>query len=185
MSTTTSKPSKATALARVQALIAGTKTHFPTSSITLGNTAYTAASLVELFQSLADAIAATDTAHAGTKDAVTALRGARAKVSPVMLAYKRWLLTTFGTATQTLADFGVPPPKARTPRTSEQNAAAAAKRTATRKARGTVGKKKKLAVKGDVTGVLVTPLTSAGASTPSAAPAETAPKIAATGGASK
>ena len=167
----TSKSSKVTASARVQALIAGTQKHFPTSSITLGNATYTAASLVELLKSLADAIAVVDAAHASAKDAVTALRGAQAKVGPVMLAYKRWLITTFGTATQTLADFGVQPHKARTPRTSAQNAAAAAKRRATRQARGTTGKKAKLAIKGDVTGVIVTPVTSASAPSPGAAPA--------------
>lgn len=172
---TTSKPSKATTLASVQAVIAGTKQHFPNGSFTLGNVAYTTATLVGLFQSLADAIAATDATHAADKDAVTALRETQTHVAPVLLAYKRWLLTTYGKATQTLADFGVQPRKARTPRTSEQNAAAAAKRAATRKARGTVGKKKKLAVKGDVTGVKVTPVTNAGGSTPAASPAEPAP----------
>ncbi len=175
MSSTISKASKATSLALVQALIAGTKKHFPNGSFTLGNTAYTTASLVELFQSLADAIAASDAAHASAKDAVTASRGAKAKVGPVILAYKRWLLSTFGNATQQLADFGVPPPKARTPRTGEQNAAAAAKRKATRLARGTVGSKKKLAVKGGVTGVVVTPITSSGSSS-SATPPEAASK---------
>jgi hypothetical protein len=172
MSNTTSKPTKASTLGHVQALIAGTKQHFPSSTITLGNTAYTTASLVELLQSLADAIAATDTVHAASKEAVSALRASRAKVSPVMAAYKRWILTTFGNAAQTLVDFGVQAPKARTPLTTGKLAAAAAKAASTRKARGTVGSKKKLAVKGDVTGVIVTPVTTVVAPTPSATPAE-------------
>ena len=47
---------------------------------------------------------------------------------------------------------------------------------ATRLARGTTSKKQKLAVKGDVTGVIVTPVTHAGPSpSPTAAPAEPAP----------
>lgn len=175
MSNATSNPSKATTLARVQALIAGTKQHFPNGSFTFGSTVYTAASLIGLLQSLADAIAAADAAHAGTRDTVAALRAARAKVGPVMLAYRRQLLVMFGNTAQTLADFGVPPPKARTPLTSEKKAAKAAKNKATRQARGTVGKKKKLAVKGDVTGVLLTPVTNAG-STPSATAAEPASK---------
>jgi hypothetical protein len=176
MSNTTSNPSKANTLARVQALIAGTKQHIPNGSFTFGSTVYTTASLIGLLQSLADAIAGADTAHAGTKDAVATLRAARAKVGPVLLAYRRQLLGMFSNAAQTLADFGVQPPKARTPLTSEKKAAAAAKRKATRQARGTVGKKKKLAVKGDVTGIIVTPVTNAGASTPSATAAEPASK---------
>lgn len=165
-------------LARVQALIAGTKQHFPSGSFTLGNTAYTTASLVGLLQSLADAIAAADTAHASTKDAVAKLRAARATVGPVMLAYRHQLLTMFTNAAEKLADFGMQPAKARTPLTSEKKAAAAVKRKATRAARGTVGKKKKAAIKGDVTGIVVTPVTSAGGSAPSASPAEAAPKAA-------
>ena len=163
-------------LARVQALIAGTKQHFPTSTFTLGNTAYTTASLVGLLQSLADAIAAADAAHASTKDAVAKLRAARATVGPVLLTYRRQLLTMFTTAAEKLADFGLQPAKARRPLTSEQKAAAAVKSKATREARGTVGKKKKAAIKGEVKGIVVTPVTSAGASTPSASPAEPAPK---------
>ena len=49
MSTNTSK-SKAAALAHVQALIAGTQKHLPNGSFTLGNTTYTAASLVRSYR---------------------------------------------------------------------------------------------------------------------------------------
>jgi hypothetical protein len=182
--TTVSRAPKAAALARVQALIAGTQKHFPNGSFTIGNTVFTTASLVQLFQSLADAISAVNSAEASAKDAVAKLRGVRANVTPVILEFTRLLRVTFGTATQSLADFGLEPAKARKPLTSEANAAAAAKRVATRKARGTTSKKQKLAVKGDVTGVVVTPVTSAPASSPAAQPATTAPG-APTPGASK
>src|SRR6202035_2367644 len=100
-------------------------------------------------------------------------------------AYKRFVRATFTGATQTLADFGLEPPKARKPLTSEQRAAAAAKATATRKARGTTSKKQKLAIKGNVIGVNVTPVTEPAAATPPApaqepvSPAPTAPSTAA------
>jgi hypothetical protein len=176
MSGTTSRQSKAAALARVQALIAGTKKHFPNGSFTLGNATFTTASLVQLFESLNEATTAANAAEAGAKDAVAKLRAARANVNPVILDFKRLLLVTFGTATQTLVDFGLEPTKARSPRTSEQNAAAAAKRKATRKARGTASKKQKLAIKGDVTGVVVTPVTKqAQPASPSPQPASSAP----------
>jgi len=42
--------------------------------------------------------------------------------------------------------------------TVEKRAAAAAKREATRQARGIIGKRKRAGVKGDVTGVVVTPV---------------------------
>jgi hypothetical protein len=74
---------------------------------------------------------------------------------------------------QSLADFGLQPPKARAPLTSEQKTAATVKAIATRKARGTTSKKQKLAISGHVIGVTVTPITEPAAS-PAAQPASTA-----------
>ena len=176
MSTITSTQSKASALVHVQALMAGTEKHFPNGSFTLGNAAYTTASLVQAFKALADALTVLAAAHASTRDAVTALREAETKVTPLMRDYRNFLRATFSTAHAQLADFGLAPPKARSPLSSEKRVAAAAKMRATRAARGTTSKKQKLAVKGDVTGVLVTPITAAGPSSPpTAAPAVPAP----------
>jgi hypothetical protein len=168
MSTATSKQNKATALARVQALIAGTKQHFPNGSFTLGNTAYTTASLLAALQGYADTLVALNAAHAGVKDAVKTVNAKATTVTPIVRDYRSFLRATFSTTSVQLADFGMQAPKARTPLTSDQRAAATAKVRATRKARGTTSKKQKLAVKGDVTGVIVTPVTHAG---PTATPA--------------
>src|SRR5260370_38844576 len=61
------------------------------------------------------------------------------------------------------------PPKVRTPMDSDKRAGAVAKMRATRKARGTTSRKQKLAIKGDVTGVCITPVShaEAAAHTPS------------------
>jgi hypothetical protein len=166
MSSTTSKKSKATALASVQALIAGTQKHFPTGSLTIGNTAYTTASIVQTLQGLADAYTRLDAAHANVKDQVTEQRATESKVAPFLRDYTKFLRGTLGTGAAQLADFGLQPPKARKPLTAEQRAAAKAKADATRKARGTTSKKQKLTVQGDVTGVVVTPVTSHPASPP-------------------
>jgi hypothetical protein len=157
MSNSTSN-TKAAALAHVQALIAGTTKHFPNGTFTIGSTTYTTASLLQVLQGLANAMTARDAAQAGAKDAMAAEQAAQTQVGPILKAYKRLVLAAFANATQTLADFGLTPPKAPTPLTSEQLAAKAAKSRATRAARGTTSKKQKLAVKGDVTGVTVTPV---------------------------
>ena len=176
MSTITSTQSKASALVRVQALMAGTEKHFPNGSFTLGNATYTTASLVQAFKALADALTVLAAAHASTRDAGTAVREAGTKVIPLVRDYRNFLRATFSTANAQLADFGLAPPKARSPLSSEKRVAAAAKMRATRAARGTTSKKQKLAVKGDVTGVIVTPVTSTGPSpSPTAASAEPAP----------
>src|SRR5580692_1232167 len=176
---------KAAALALLQALIAGTQKHFPSGTFTLGNTTYTTASLTQLFQSLITAMAAQTVAQSNAKDAVAATHGLQAQVDPVILIYTRFLQATFASATQTLTEFGLAPRKVPAPRTAEQKAAAAAKAKATREARGTTGKKAKLAVKGNVTGITVTPITVQPAPAPSAQPASSAPTAAPTGTASK
>jgi hypothetical protein len=143
MSTTSSRPTKASALAQVQALIAGTQKHFPSGSFTLGNAPYTTATLIQALQSLTNAFTALAAAHVQVKDAGLTLQGVQANVGPVIRDYKRYLLASFSTAPQTLADFGMQPPKARKPLNSDQRAAAKAKVTATRAARGTTSKKQK------------------------------------------
>jgi hypothetical protein len=163
-------------LAHVQALISGAEKHLPNGSFNVGGTLVTTASLVQVFQTLADAIVAVNAAHVALKDAVAALSATNAKVGPVMRPFRRIVQGMFAGATQTLADFGLEPPKARKPRTAEQLAAAAAKAKATRIARGTASKKQKLAVKGNVTGVDIHPIAQPAApATPSAPEASNAP----------
>ena len=76
-----------------------------------------------------------------------------------MSAIVQAVRTAFGGQADVLADFGLAPKKARAPLTVEQMAAAAAKRKATRAARGTTSKKaSKKGIKGAVTGIVVTPI---------------------------
>ena len=185
MSNTTSSKSKATVLAQLQALITGLQKQFPNGQFTLGNTAFTTATLVQALQSLIDAINAVNTAQANAKVAVTALGVTVAKVGPIVLALRRNLLAMFGNATDTLALFGLEPRKAPAPRTGKEIAAAAAKAEATRKARGTTSKKQKLKVTGNVTGVQVIPITAPAAAPPSAQPATATPTAAPPGTAGK
>jgi hypothetical protein len=153
------KPSKASASASLRALIAGTQKHTPNGSLTFGNATYAASSLVQMSQSLLDAMAAHDAAASQARDELLALRDVAAKVGPVLRAYRRFLVVTYGNATQTLADYGLTPPKAKAPLTSEKKALAVAKLRATRIARGTTSKKQKAAIKGTVTAPATTPAT--------------------------
>jgi hypothetical protein len=165
------KNSKAETVARMQAMIQGLQKRFPNGQFTLGNKAFTTAALVQTFQGLIDAIQKVNAAQASAEVAVTAMTSTKADVNQVFVGLKRNLLNTFGTDAETLGDFGLEPRKAPAPRTTEQKAATTAKMRATRKARGTTSKKQKLAIKGDVTGVIVTPTTAQ----PSAAPTPTQP----------
>lgn len=153
----------------MQAIISGLQKHSPNGQFTLGGAPFTTASLVTLFQSVISAMAAVTAAQASASEAVAAMVKAVAQAGPTYLLLKRYLLNLYGTSTSTLADFGLQPPKARTPMTSAEKTAAAAKAKATREARGTTSKKQKLAVTGNVSGVTVTPVTMVEA-TPPAAP---------------
>lgn len=82
----TAKPSKAKALAGVQALIAGTQKHLPNASLTVGNTTYAAASLIQVLQSLVDAITKQNEVKVAAKDALTALHDVKTRVNPVVNA---------------------------------------------------------------------------------------------------
>jgi hypothetical protein len=176
---TNSRPSisKAALATRLQSMIDGLQKHSPNGQFTLGGTIVTTAFLVTLFQSVLTAMANVTAAQASATDAVAAMNAAVAKAGPTYLSLKRDLLNTVGTATSTLADYGLEPPKARTPMTSAEKTAAVAKAKATREARGTTSKKQKLKVTGNVTGVTVTPITvSAAAPAPTAPPATTTTK---------
>jgi hypothetical protein len=158
MSNSTSK-SKAAALAQLLALIAGTQKHLPNGSFTIGGTVYTTASLIQVLQTLVNAMTARIAAATGAKDALVTEQATQKTVGPIALAYKNLVLAAYTNASQTLSDFGLTPRKVPAPLTTEELAAKAAKSKATRAARGTTSKKQKLAVTGNVTGVTVTPIT--------------------------
>jgi hypothetical protein len=175
MSGITSKESKAVALAHVQALILGLLKHLAGQSFTIGTVPFTTATLAQLLQELADAFAQLNEARAAAKDALAKLEATKARVGPVMQGFARIVVAMFTGDTATLADFGLRARKVPPPKTVEQMAAAKAKAKATREARGTMSAKAKRAIKGNVTGVTVTPITSPAAAEPSTQPAAIAP----------
>jgi hypothetical protein len=166
--------SKATLQQRVGSLITGTQKHFPTGQLTVGGVTYESATLVQTLQGLGNSIAGADAAKAKWNDALKDMQDQEAKVGPVVRAFQSYLLSSFGNTPSTLADFGLVPRSVRAPLTVEQKAAAAAKSAATRTARHTKGSVQKKAVKGNVTGVVVTPIS---APQPSAASPTAAPPV--------
>jgi hypothetical protein len=161
---------------RIRGLVAGTQKHAANGQVSFGSKSYDAATLVKLFQSLADALDAADAARVRWQDALESVRGLRSSVLPIVQGYREWVAVTYAGTPSLLADYGVPPRKVRAPLTAEQKAAAALKRKATRAARGTLGSKQKKGVKGDVAGIEVAPLISTVSKPGVAAPgAPTAP----------
>jgi hypothetical protein len=154
----TRKMSSEAALA--EQLVAGTQKYLSAvSQITLEGSTFTPSQLEAQLNAFADLRNAVDAAKATVKAKLLDERMKAPALRAIFLAFIGFVRVTFGNQPEVLAGFGLAPKKEKKALTTEQQAAAKAKREATRKARGTVGKKKKLAIKGDVTGVVVTPIT--------------------------
>ena len=139
-------------------LIAGTAKRLTNATQVqfLGST-FTPAQITSTLQQLVDLRSAVDVAKASVTAKVAAEEAAMPSLHAFQSAYVAYIKVAFGTSPEALADFGLAP-KTRVPLTTEQQAAANAKRSATRKARHVMGSNQKKAIKGTVTGVVVTPI---------------------------
>jgi hypothetical protein len=158
-----SKVGKDNDASRAGDLVAGTTKHFtnPSQELVFGGATQTVAEVTAKLQTIPALRAATTQAQSTAHAKVVTEEAQLPALLAFMTAYAAFLKAMFGNTPDVLADFGLEPKKAPTPLTAAQQAAAVAKRKATRTARGTRGAVQKKAVKGNVTGVVVTPVTAA------------------------
>jgi hypothetical protein len=138
---------KATLEQRVRKLIAGTLKHPPAGPLTVAGQSLTADAIVQVLQSLVDALVKVGAARAAWQEALNEMHGVHAKVVPFIGRYRSVLTGMYGDAPGTLEDYGLTPRKVPVPKTAEQKAAAAALRKATRAVRHTMGKRQKAKIK--------------------------------------
>jgi hypothetical protein len=119
------------------------------SSLPLVGSTYTMAALKELIQSRIDAVNTVVNAKAHWHDASATYDALNTHVTEVVRGLRQYVISAFGASNPVLADFGFTPPKKQA-LTPEQKVARALKAAATRKARGTMGKKQKAGIKGAV-----------------------------------
>ena len=170
----TSKNSKTGRTTLVGNLIKGSGLHLdPTQKVVLNGTATTVAAILTQLQSFVNNRNAVVAAQATAKDAVATERAQAPALNVVIDAFEAFVRFTFGDQATVLTAFGLAPHKVPAPMTAEEKAVAAAKRKATREARGTTSPKQKKSVKGNVTATLV--VTPATAPTPAPAEAPAAP----------
>jgi hypothetical protein len=174
MSPTTDK-SKMSRQDRLRRVVPGAQKHFtPDTSFTLAGSTFTLAQFVQFCEK---DIAASDAAvqsRASWLTTVQVERDTHKQSNPVLGAFKSFVASKYGVtqnAGETLADFGYTPRKARTKTVATKNAAVA-KALATRQARGTMGPRAKLLVKGTVA---TPPAPVAGAPAHATPPATAAP----------
>jgi len=165
------------------ALIAGLTAYYqPGDVLQLPTGDETRDEVIADLQTFVQAAEDTKAAYLAWRAAVQKERTIELALRPEKQAVQSVVIGRFGRASTTLLKFGIQP---RVPvvRTVAAKAEANAKSEATRKARGTKGSKQKLDVTGNVTGVVITPVTSTQdvptlAITPAEEPSATAPAAA-------
>ena len=170
MGTNTKTKQKGTQAVLAASLAAGALKHFAVGiSMPVGGVMLTLAQIETTLTSFASLRNGVDTARAALQAKLAVETAQAVAMSAFIDAFVKIVRGCFGNQPDVLADFGLAPEKPKTPLTVEQKLAAAAKRKATRVARGTKGSKAKLAITGNVTGVVVTPVTTATPTQPAAA----------------
>jgi hypothetical protein len=161
-------------MASDQSLIDGLVKHAATlATLLVAGTVVKTSDLVLVLQARIAAIKLALSTKASFMAAVAAAHAEIANTAKLVSGARQALKIAFAGQVDTLADFGLKPPKPRTPLTAEQKAAAVSKGRATREARHTMGPKEKA----KITGVTA----AAAAATAAAA----TPPAGGTGGASK
>jgi hypothetical protein len=172
---------KTSATTRATQFMAGIAKHLVgVTSVTFSSAPHTPADLTTAFQTLVSLRAGVIAAQAAAKAKLAAESAQRPAILVLLDGFEAYVKLTYSEQPDVLSDFGLAPKKPRAKRTAEQQAAANAKAKATREARGTKGSVQKKSVKGAVTGVEITPVTSAPLPAPPVAPSAPAPAASAT-----
>ena len=160
--------SKASRQAKVQKIVAAMSKFYGTQPVSLAGTTFSRAALQKLLQADVASSDAVDQARAVWLKAVEAQKASRTQTNPVLRAIRNKVLGDHGDsrdAGEVLAEFGIAPRSTRKA-TSEEQVAAAKKRTATREARHTLGSKERSKIDGTTVAV-----NNGAESTPAASPA--------------
>lgn len=161
----------------VKQLSAGTKKHFPNSNqqVQVGGDTRTVAQVTGGLDSLVTLREESEAAKATAKVKLEAEKAQAPTLLALVTAWVLFIRATLGNSPEILGDFGLDPIKPKKPRSAEAKAIAAAKRDATRQARGTRSKKAKQDIHGNVAAKLVvTPLAAPQPASPAAPPAGSA-----------
>jgi hypothetical protein len=161
------KDNKEKQVARDMQMIAGIEKHLSKgASWIIAGKKYTPAQVVEIFQARIDRANVVLATRATWRGAVKIERAGLVETKQFASAVRQAVLSMFGTAGSTLADFGLSARKPRRELTSDEKVQAVARAKATRRARHTLGKKQKLAITGEGHGNVTPP------APPAKAPAE-------------
>jgi hypothetical protein len=126
--------------------------------VMIAGTTYTTAQLQARVQTSLDAETQVLTAETELNDARASCERVRKSERGFLLTLASLMKSQYGDSELPLAELGLRPKKKPGKRTNEQRLVMSAKNRATRQERGTMSKKQKKAIKGNVTGVVITPI---------------------------
>ncbi len=152
-------PSSQKVIESLTALANGLAKHANGAVFNLAGQTFTGPQMLAEVQAILADAAAVPAAHAALTEAIRADVARRAESAWLLDGVRALLQTMYKRQLTTLADFGLAPPRERRPPTNEEELLMIERRKATRAKRRTMGKKQKAAIKGDVTGVVITPKT--------------------------
>ncbi len=144
------------------------------TTLVISGTVVQTTDIIKRLQALVTTAQAVDTTRAAWRSAVAADKTDRTQQQTFVAGVQKAVRVAFGNRVDTLADFGLPPPKPRTPLTPEQKQASAAKAKATRAARHTMGAEQKAAITGEVSPATTTAGQASGGTAPAPTPAPAA-----------
>jgi hypothetical protein len=145
----TTKPNNATVIDSCTKRLAALKAYVKNSKaeIAINGVVHKAADVIAIYQGCLNSRATLSTKRAEVKQAMNDRADAEDQRLEADRALKPWVINQFGAGSQQAVDFGFPPAK-KAVRNVENKTHAVALALATREARGTKGKKQKLAIKG-------------------------------------
>lgn len=155
-------PRRDSVLAELRSLEAGVQKYLGNRTVVLASESYTGAQLLARVGLSLDAATRLQAAKGALADALANDRKIKKSEAAFLLDLKNLLRLNYSDSATTLGAFALEPRKKRPVPTPQEALVAVAKGRATRVERKTMGKRQKAAIKGNVSGVAITPVTTPG-----------------------
>jgi hypothetical protein len=152
-------PTRDEVIAELRGLQAGIQKNLATFTFIVASKTYSGAEALAVVETAVASAQAVLDARGTLSDALVADKRCQTLNGATLKAF-RSIIGLMYTDHTTLLEFAIAPKKVRTPLTNDALVLRAAKARATRTKRKTLGKRQRAAIKGEVTGVVITPVTS-------------------------
>jgi hypothetical protein len=140
------RSTKTTVVTKVQKLIGGLETYADTKTLFINGALVKATAVIQQLQAKLDLLQAAEAAREAFQRAVAAAKPVTSEVDATIAEVRIAAIAMFGHGSEACMAMGFPPPRKRQPSVATK-AQAVAQNAATRRARNTMGRKQKLAIR--------------------------------------